>query len=173
MTTADKVWLAAMLTPLVRHGDVGLAGGGRSDWYLDCRELTYGVDGPFLAEIIDRDLVSLQLDAAGGVGFGGLPIALHLAARRHIRSFAVRRELKGHGRVGRVLGPLHSGDQVALIEDVVTTGSSLCSAVEALGDVGVDVVTIVCLVNRGNPALRSLYGIPFTSLLTAADLGEA
>ncbi len=148
-----------------------MSSGGHSDWYLDCRDLVYGADGPFLAQIIDRELVSVAFDAVGGVGFGGVPLGILVAERRKVRSFAVRLEQKGHGRVGKVVGPLVPGDQVVLIEDVFNTGASVCSAVEALRAAGITVVGVVCLLNRGNPALRSIYGdVPFIALLSAADL---
>lgn len=175
LNSADKVWLASAVRPLIHHGRDGqtfeLAGGGRSDWYLDCRDLVYGVDAPLVAQIIDTELMSLYFDAVGGVGFGGTPLGILVAARRGVRSFAVRLDQKGHGRAGKVLGPLRAGDQVVLVEDVFTTGSSVCSAVEALRAAGIIVATVLCLVNRGNPHLRIIYGdIPFTALLTSADL---
>lgn len=149
-----------------------MAGGGSSDWYLDCRELTYGIEGTRVARIVSNRLAGMDLDAVGGVGYGGVPIGLLVAQRWQVRSFAVRSDNKHHGRAGKVVGPLLPGDRVALVEDVFSTGSSVCAAVETLRNHGVEVAAVLAILNRGNPALTTIYGeIPFIALVTAADLG--
>jgi orotate phosphoribosyltransferase len=167
-------WLVNALRPHVHAGgDFDLAAGGRSDWYLDARPVLYGPERAIVAHMVDDALYAIKLDAIGGVGYGGLPVGLLAAERRKIRSFAVRLESKGHGRTGKVVGPVGPGDRVALVEDVFNTGSSVCSAVEALRDIGAVVAAVVAVVNRGNPALKVVYGdVPFFSLLVASDLEE-
>lgn len=166
-------WLASALRPHVHGGDIELAGGGRSDWYIDARPVLYGPERITVAHMVDKVLDDIELDAIGGVGYGGLPVGLLAAELRKLRSFAVRLENKGHGRTGKVVGPIGPGDRVALVEDVFNTGSSVCGAIEALRDIGVGVAAVVAVVNRGNPALKTVYGeIPFFSLLRASDLGE-
>lgn len=174
VTDTSRDWLAATLRGHVRKGETfHLAGGDQSDWYIDCRELTYGVEGTRVARMVSTELAGFDLDAVGGVGYGGVPIGILVAQRWQVRSFAVRLDVKGHGRVGKIVGPLLPGDKVALVEDVFTSGSSVCAAVEALRAYGAEVAAVVAIVNRGNPSLTTLYGdIPFRSLVTAADLGE-
>lgn len=168
-----RPWLVSALRPYIRRGRVALASGGESDWYVDCRPVLYGIDSSIVAMWVDQELAEVDFDAIGGVGYGGLPVAVLVAQRRQVRSFAVRSEVKNHGIVGKLVGPVSAGDRVVLVEDVFNTGSSVCAAIEALRDAGVEVAQVVCILNRGNPALRSVYGdIPLRSLLTATDLED-
>lgn len=168
-----RPWLVSALRPLIDHGDYELAGGGRSDWYLDCRPLLYGIGGMTVAHMVDDVLDAFVVDAIGGVGFGGLPVGLQAAQIRDLPSFAVRLEPKGHGQVGKVVGAVEPGNRVALVEDVFTTGSSVCSAIEALRGAEITVAAVVCVLNRGNPTQRTVSGdVPFFSLVTADDLEE-
>lgn len=168
---ALRAWLIETLRGHLSHGRFELAGGGLSDWYLDCRDVAYGFEGPTVARMVDHAIVDIDVDAVGGIGFGGVPLALFVARARGKRSFAVRLETKGHGRAGKVVGPVRPGDRVALVEDVFNTGTSVCKGVEALREAGAIVAAVVCVVNRGNPSLKTVYGdVPFFSLLTASDL---
>ena len=168
-----RTWLVAALKPHVTRGRFHLAGGDESDWYVDCRPILYGIDNGIVAMWADNE-IELGVDAVGGVGFGALPIAVLVAQRRQIRSFGVRSEVKDHGLAGKVVGDVNPGDRVVVVEDVFNTGSSVCGAVEALRARGAVVVQVVCIVNRGNPALRTVYGdVPFLSLLSASDLEDA
>jgi orotate phosphoribosyltransferase len=166
-------WLVAALKPHISRGRFHLASGDESDWYVDCRPVTYGIDNGIVAMWVDQE-IPLDVDAVGGVGFGALPVAVLVAQRRQIRTFGVRSEVKDHGLAGKVVGAVNPGDRVVVVEDVFNTGSSVCGAIEALRAKGAVVAKVVCIVNRGNPALRSVYGdVPFLSLLTSSDLEEA
>lgn len=168
-----RTWLVAALKPHITRGKFHLAAGGESDWYVDCRPVLYGVDNGIVAMWADR-VIDLDVDAVGGVGFGALPIATLVAQRRQIRTFGVRSEVKDHGLAGKVVGAVNPGDRVVVVEDVFNTGSSVCGAIEALRERGAEVVQVVCVVNRGNPALRLVYGdVPILSLLTASDLEDS
>lgn len=172
LTDQLRAWLVAALTPHIGRGRFQLAAGGESDWYVDCRPTVYGIDNGIVAMWVDS-VIDGDVDAVGGVGFGGLPIAVLVAQRRQVRSFGVRSEVKNHGVSGKVVGAVNPGDRVVVIEDVFNTGSSVCGAIEALREKGAEVAQVVCIVNRGNPALRFVYGnVPFVSLLTSSDLED-
>lgn len=168
--------LIKALADTVERGQIELASGTWTDWYLDAKQVTWGDQG-FLATLAVEDVLcshvlsQVQFNAIGGVSFGGAPMALGCASSMGVACFAVRNEAKGHGTRSRIVGPLNAGDRVVLVEDVVTTFASLISAIEAVQDVGGIVVAVVCLVNRGNPDLTSVCGIPFVSVITPAQLG--
>jgi orotate phosphoribosyltransferase len=62
-----------------------------------------------------------------------------------------RKEAKGHGAKKRVEGGDVSGKQVVLIEDLVTTGSSSLSAVEALRAEGAIVNDCLAIISYNFP----------------------
>lgn len=166
--------LNKLLRASILHGRVQLASGDWTDWYLDAKQVTWGTDG-FLATVAVADIIGfigIEFDAIGGVSFGGAPMALGCASNLAVPSFAIRNERKDHGRLNRIVGPLQAGSRVVLVEDVVTTFASLLSAIEVVHEAGSTVVATVCLVNRGNPHLKTVYGdIPFVPVFLPADLG--
>ena len=51
----------------------------------------------------------------------------------------VRASAKGHGRQNLIEGKVESGQSVVVIEDLISSGKSSLTAVDALRDVGADV----------------------------------
>ena len=92
---------------------------------------------------------------------------------RNLRSFAIRKESKGHGVTGRLAGALQPGDNVVITEDTVTRGSSLLEAAAVVREIGAEVILALAVVDRGGTceAMAADEGIPFTALVTAMDLG--
>ena len=84
----------------------------------------------------------------------------------------VRKSAKEHGSsAGRdVEGNLEPGERVALIEDVVTTGTQAVRAAEILAKAGVEVVTIVAVLDRREVSGASLGGFHFQAVLRIEDL---
>lgn len=117
------------------------------------------------------------VDAVGGLTLGADPISYAIAyasagAPPMVRAFTVRKEAKSHGTGKLVEGPFQSGDRVAVIEDVITTGGSALRACEALGAAGATIVGVLALVDReegGREALESA-GLSVLALTTATEI---
>ena len=60
----------------------------------------------------------------------------------------MRKEAKGHGTNRFVEGPVQSGDEVVIVEDVVTTGGSSLEAIERVRRVGLRVRKVIAIVDR-------------------------
>lgn len=56
-----------------------------------------------------------------------------------LRGILVRKEAKGHGTQKFVEGPFVAGEEVVIVEDVVTTGGSSLQAIERVEGVGLKV----------------------------------
>ena len=110
---------------------------------------------------------------------GADPIAIATAAAaatggRPLRAFSVRKEAKGHGMGGRIVGPVDSEDAVAVIEDTTTTGSAMFEAMDAAADAGIRIAQVITLVDRSGGIAASKVGaagIPYVALVTPSDLG--
>jgi len=118
-----------------------------------------------------------QVDAIGGLTLGADPIAYAISyASAHtaspIRAFTVRKEAKAHGTGKLIEGPFHEGDHVAIVEDVITTGSSALRAADAVRAAGGEVLGVLALVDReeGGRAALEAKGLQVVSLVTAADI---
>ena len=161
---------------LFTEGPYKLSSGLESDWYLDGRQTTYDGLG---ANVVGRCVLEVMdptADAIGGMTMGADPIAVAAAvlAPRPIRAFSVRKEAKGHGTGGRLVGPIRNGDRAVVVEDTVTTGGSMGEAIEVLQDAGIEVVQALVLVDRSDGAAAdrlAARGVPLVSLLVPSDLG--
>jgi orotate phosphoribosyltransferase len=160
-------------------GPFVLRSGETADWYLDARMTTF--DGAGAAATAQAVLSVLDPDvvAVGGMTMGADPIAVATALvssqrGRPLRAFSIRKEAKGHGTGGRLVGPARPGDAVAVLEDTTTTGGALLEAIEVARAVGLEVVQGVSLVDRSGgrvAVLMAAAGVPYTALALPVDLG--
>jgi orotate phosphoribosyltransferase len=157
---------------------VTLASGQTSDYYIDCRSvLLHGEAATLIGELFYDAIADLKVEAVGGPETAALPIttATVMAAYRRgvsLEGFFVRKETKAHGLQKRIEGRLQPGWRVAVVEDVLTTGGSVQSALQAIQEAGGQMVRVVCLVDRLQGAAEKFaaLGIPFQPIFTLRDL---
>jgi orotate phosphoribosyltransferase len=100
-----------------------------------------------------------------------------------IHGFLVRKAEKTHGTGRRVEGFLQPGAPVVIVDDVCTTGGSTITAIEATREAGMNVIGVLCLVDREQGGrlnieralaeISSNRDIPFLSVFTATDVRAA
>jgi orotate phosphoribosyltransferase len=161
----------------VVHGRVVLSSGREAEWYVDLRRVTlHHAAAPLVGQVMLDLTADLEFDAVGGLTLGADPVAmsmLHAAAAsgRQLDAFVVRKAGKAHGLQRRIEGPDVTGRRVLAVEDTSTTGGSVLTAVEALQEVGAEVVGVAVIVDRGAGAAVEATGLPYRSVYTLADLG--
>jgi len=176
----------AALMDLVRRlalslGDFTLASGKKSKYYLDCRKVTLDSAGANLIADGMLELLGDQLPAAvGGMAIGADPITaaiITVAGRsgKKLRGFIVRKEAKQHGTGRDVEGPVGPGDEVVVVEDVVTTGGSSLAAIEKAEAAGLKVRGVLAIIDRleGGRETLAARGYSLQTLLTIRDFGLA
>ena len=161
---------------LYTEGPYRLSSGVESDWYLDGRQTTFDGPGARIVGSCILEVMNPEATAVGGMTMGADPIAVAAAivSPTPLRAFSVRKEAKMHGTGGRLVGPIDAGDRAVVVEDTVTTGGSMASAIRALQEEGVEVIQAIVLVDRSDGAagrLLGAMGVPLVSLLTPAELG--
>ncbi len=172
-----------LLAKSFKLGDFTLSSGKKSDYYVDCRTATtdaeglYNISELFLA-YLEEEYPSVK--AVGGLTLGADPIvggmvALSVTRNFLLQGFIVRKEAKGHGTGKLVEGNLKPGWQVAIIEDVITTGASALKAIEAAQAAGAQIKVVLAVVDReeGGREEISKLGLPIYSLFTATELKAA
>jgi orotate phosphoribosyltransferase len=86
----------------------------------------------------------------------------------------IRKEAKHHGLQRRVEGPpLTPEDRCVVVEDVVTTGGSTLTAIEALHAAGQTICGVVSVLDRlagGGAAIERAAGAPYVALSTIDDV---
>jgi orotate phosphoribosyltransferase len=163
----------------VRYGEVRLSKGGTSNYYIDCRMVTTHPEGAFLiGEIILDMLAGEKVDAIGGPTLGADPIVGAVAYASYVRhhplpGFMVRKATKEHGLQKMIEGHLPSGAQVAIVEDVLTTGGSVLDAIAEVERAGAKVVRVIGVVDRLQGAREKFEsrGYRFTPIFTRDELG--
>jgi len=161
---------------IVRYGyfagkQFTLSSGETSDIYFDLRRITLHPRG---ASVISHLMLERlpDIDAAGGMESGAIPIATAIALQSGtIRAFYIRKEEKMHGRRRLVEGCLKNGDIVGLVEDVTTSGRSVLSAIRAVEQLDCTVTKVISVLDRQSGAreLIESAGYRFESLCVASD----
>ena len=88
-------------------------------------------------------------DAVVGVATGGIAIGALVAQDLGLPFGYVRSSSKGHGLQNRVEGVIEEGQSVVVVEDLISTGKSSLSAVDALRERGVTVKGMVAIFSYG------------------------
>jgi orotate phosphoribosyltransferase len=169
-----------LLERSVRRGDFILASGQRSSYYIDCRLTTMSAEGMVLIGRMGLAAIRAQgwrPRAVGGLTMGADPVAYAIAAASQgtdleMDAFSVRKEPKAHGTGQQIEGNLSAGDDVAIVEDVITSGGSARKAIAAVEGAGGRVVGMVAVVDReeGGRAVLESGGVRVVSLTTASKL---
>jgi orotate phosphoribosyltransferase len=156
-----------------------LASGATSPFYLDARVTTWDPEAKPLIGALVFDLVTGKADAIGGLTLGADPIAGAVAyysqlAGAPIRAFTVRKQAKEHGMARSIEGSIRPGDRVAIVDDVVTTGTSTLDAIDRCREAGHAIAAVVILVDREEGGLDRIRGavpgVTCTALFARSEL---
>ena len=128
------------------------ASGWKSPIYCDNRvTLSYPSVRIFLKEEIAKivELEYCKPDVIAGVATGAIAIGILVAQELGVPFVYVRPEPKKHGRKNQIEGYLESGQNVVVIEDLISTGKSSLNAVDALKEEGAVVKGMVAIFSYG------------------------
>lgn len=174
----------------LKYGDFKLSSGARSHYFIDMSKAVNR------SECLDLILTTIYgyldyevrwrsprtktqewpCNAVGGPVLGAAPLVggmLATHARRYygqglLRGFLVRKEPK-NGEL--IEGALCPGDNVLILEDVVTTGKQTKRAIEVVEEFGAKVRAVIAVVDRLAGAKELLAPWNFHSMMTIHDLG--
>ena len=90
-------------------------------------------------------------DVIAGVATGAIGIGILVAEAMGLPFVYVRPEAKKHGRQNQVEGFLQKGQNVIVVEDLISTGGSSLQAVEALRNEGANVKGMAAIFTYGFP----------------------
>jgi orotate phosphoribosyltransferase len=180
MTVSERQLLQLLQQRSFQRGAFRLASGATSSYYIDGRTTAVFSEGAFLiGRVLYERTTDLGIDAIGGMEVGAVPLTAaavihyHLNGRR-MEGFWVRDRAKAHGTRKLIEGaPLRPSSRIVVLDDVVTTGGSAIKAVEAIREVGCEVVQVLALVDRlqGAAGAFSELGVEFRSVFTIRDFG--
>jgi orotate phosphoribosyltransferase len=139
-----------------------LVSGRMSRFYVNCKPTTLHPRGMVLVgQLLFERLRDSGVTAVGGLTFGADPVAFAAAFASElnanpIKAFSIRKTRKDHGIVRWIEGDIRTGESVAVVDDVATTGGSTITAIERARAEGLNVIKAVVLVDRQEGGLDNI-----------------
>ena len=128
------------------------ASGWKSPIYCDNRIiLSFPTIRNYIREIMGKEIEKLygKPDVIAGVATGAIGIGMVVAEYLGLPFIYVRPEAKGHGRQNQIEGFVQKGQNVVVVEDLISTGKSSLNAVKALKEAEVNVKGMVAIFSYG------------------------
>ncbi len=135
--------------------------------YVDNRRLIYHPGAwRVVISAFEAVLNTLDYEIIAGIETAGIPHSSVLAYNMVKPSVFVRKQAKEHGTKSRIEGGVVEGRRVVLIEDVITTGGSSLSGVDALRADNAHVIDLCAIVSYQLPEAVSAFAAARVNLHT-------
>jgi orotate phosphoribosyltransferase len=128
------------------------ASGWKSPIYCDNRiVLSFPTVRNYIRETMGKHIETHygKVDVIAGVATGAIGIGMLVAEYLGLPFIYVRPEAKSHGRQNQIEGFVASGQNVVVVEDLISTGKSSLNAVKALEEANVNVKGMVAIFSYG------------------------
>ena len=130
------------------------------------REIAAGLQKLILENFSEAEVIA-------GTATAGIPHAAWVSELMNLPMCYVRSKAKGHGKGNQIEGKVVSGQKVVVVEDLISTGGSVITAVQALREAGCEVLGVVSIFTYGLEKGKELLqenGINSISLTDFATL---
>ncbi|MDU9417463.1 orotate phosphoribosyltransferase [Staphylococcus lloydii] len=126
-----------------------------------------------LSALIKEKFANVEI--VSGTATAGIPHAAYVSEVLDLPMNYVRSKSKSHGKQNQIEGALSEGKKVVVIEDLISTGGSSITAVDALKEAGAEVLGVVAIFTYGLNKADELFndaGVPFYTLSDYNELIE-
>src|ERR1700744_2104226 len=157
------------------EGDFTLRSGKKSRFYFD--KYLFETQPDILAELGKQIAARLPQGPTriAGPELGAVALAAAGSLASGIPFFIVRNAKKDYGTSKTIEGKLESGDQVVLVEDIVTTGGQVIEAIKNIREAGATVVKVIVALDRleggKENILQAARDVAYEPILTKTDMG--
>lgn len=174
MTELDELARSIRERALLR-GTFTLRSGAVSDTYFD--KYRFEADPALLRRICAAMLPLIPAEATvlAGLEMGGIPVVTVLGQLTGLPTAFLRKQAKTYGTCRSAEGADLVGEQVVLVEDVVSSGGAILDQLSLLSGQGVAPRTAVCVIDRETGGAESLAaaGVTLLALLTLSRIQAA
>ncbi len=136
------------------------ASGWKSPIYCDNRRL---LSYPHVRDFIKSEMTNLvftefpDAEVIAGVATAGIPHGVLVADLLSLPFIYVRSKPKEHGMGNQIEGDLLPGQQVVVVEDLISTGKSSMQAIQAIREAGGNIAGLVSVFNYGFKEAQQLF----------------
>jgi len=151
------------------------ASGWKSPIYCDNRmSLSYPQVRTYIREQLANEILQnfKGVEAIAGVATAGIPQGALVADALKLPFLYVRSKPKGHGMENLIEGKITINQKVVLIEDLISTGGSSLSAVEALRNAGFHVLGMAAIFTYGFGVATENFMKSNVKLITLSSYSE-
>lgn len=116
-----------------------------------------------------------EVEVISGTATAGIPHAAYISETLNLPMNYVRSKSKSHGKQNQIEGAQSEGKKVVVVEDLISTGGSSITAVDALKEAGAEVIGVVAIFTYGLKKADEQFeaaGIPFYTLSDYNELIE-
>ena len=173
METKKEFFLECYKLGIIKFGRFTLKSGIESPFYVDLRPLSS--DPKILKKLANYLLDMLPLDNFDlicGVPYAALPMATAMSLESYIPLIIKRKEAKQYGTKKMLEGIFSKGQNCLLVEDVITSGTSLLETIPEIENEGITVSDIVVVLDRqqGGREILESKGFRVHTLFTISEV---
>jgi len=177
----DKTQLLKTLIEknVIKTGEFTLKSGIKSPIYIDLRML---LNEPSIIKEISYELykqidftnLNLDITKLCGVPYGALPFSCCISTEFNLPQIIVRKEAKTYGTKKLIEGCFEENDELIIIEDIVTTGSSIIEIINKLKEYKLIIKQIIVIIDRSNNNMQNIkdLGYDIKSLFNINDINQ-
>lgn len=157
----------------IKFGSFTLKSGINSPFYIDLRLIaSYPKLLKEVAEEMWKLIEGIEFELLLGVPLGALPIAAAISLLHEVPMIYRRKEVKGHGLKREIEGVYSAGQRCVVVEDLITSGSSILETVEPMRREGLIARDALLLIDREQGGRENLQeeGIDLRAVLTMGEI---
>ena len=148
-------------TGALLKGHFLLSSGNHSEKYIQCaRIFEYPQYGDMVSKMLSEKIKKYKPDLIIGPAMGGIHLAYLVAKYLNTRNIFAERE-NGIMTLRRGF-KINKGENVAIVEDVITTGKSVKEVINLIKEAGANLCCVASIINR---AKENPFDVPYEYLL--------